>query len=343
MAARCVGWISRCGVALGLTWYLGVATGQDSRPPPLAGYEQDTAFSLEMPPGLQSLGAVIGVRVAPNGNLWVFHRCAENTCAGHKEIPPLLEYSPAGKLLRSFGAGMFVWPHALFIDGASNVWLTDAVGTDGLNPDAPGQGHQVFKFSPSGAVLLTLGRAGVAGKGTDTFFAPSDVVVAPNGDIFVADGHGSGTNNRVMKFDRDGKFLLQWGSFGKSPGEFRLPHAIAMDSQGRIFVGDRPNNRIQVFDAQGKFVAEWKQFGRPSAIFIDANDIMYVTDTQTVDGRPGFRNGIYIGRAKDGAVTGFIPKHDPRSNMEGIGATPDGSVLYGGDIGLAAVVKFVRR
>jgi hypothetical protein len=328
----------------GIAWSsMSAAQAQAGNPSPPSSYVVDETFQLEMPPGLKTLGAVIGVRVAADGNLWVFHRCVHNSCAAHPAVPPLLEYSPSGRLLRSLGAGAFVWPHALHIDGDGNLWLSDAVADNGRNPDAPGRGHQVFKLGRDGAILMTLGKAGIPGNGTDTFFAPSDVVVAANGDVFVADGHGAGTNTRVMKFGKDGKFLKQWGTYGVGPGEFRLPHTIAMDSQGRVFVGDRPNNRIQIFDQSGRFLAEWKQFGRPSSVFIDRNDVIYVTDTQSTDGRPGFRNGIYIGSAKDGKVTGFIPKVDERSNMEGIGATPDGSVLYGADIGLEKVVKFVRK
>jgi DNA-binding beta-propeller fold protein YncE len=258
-------------------------------------------------------------------------------------VPPLLKYAPSGKLLDALGAGMFVWPHALYTDREGNIWLSDAVASDGRDPSAPGRGHQVFKLSPDGKVLLTLGKAGQAGSGSDTFFAPSDVVVASNGDIFVADGHGGGTNARIVKFNRDGKYLKEWGTYGSGPGDFTVPHAIAMDSTGRIFVGDRNNNRIQIFDQDGKFLDEWKQFGRPSGMYIDKNDTLYVTDTQPIFGRPGFQNGIYIGSTRDGKVSGFIPKINELSNMEGIGGTADGSVLFGAEIGLNRIVKFVRR
>ena len=139
-----------------------------------------------------------------------------------------------------------------------------------------GKGHQVFKFSPDGKVLLTLGKAGVAGNGPDTFNQPSDVVVGANGDIFVADGHGGNSNARIVKFSKDGKFIKTWGKKGFGPGEFDTPHALALDSRGRLFVGDRNNNRIQIFDQDGKFLEEWAQFGRPSGVFIDGNDFVYV-------------------------------------------------------------------
>ena len=148
--------------------------------------------------------------------------------------------------------------------------------TDGLGKD--GKGHQVFKFSPDGKVLLTLGKAGVAGNGPDEFNAPSSVLVAPNGDIFVGDGHGRETNARIVKFSKDGKFIKTWGKKGSGPGEIDIPHALAMDSRGRLFVGDRQNNRIQIFDQDGNYIDQWLQFSRPSGVFIDKNDIIYVAN-----------------------------------------------------------------
>ena len=153
----------------------------------------------------------------------------------------------------------------------------------------------MFKFSPDGKVLLTLGKAGVAGSGPDEFNAPSAVVTAPNGDIFVADGHGGNTNARIVKFAKDGKFIKTWGKKGSGPGEFDTPHALAFDSQGRLFVGDRSNNRIQIFDQDGKFLDEWTQFSRPSGIFIDKNDIIYVADSESgirAKNHDGWKRGI---------------------------------------------------
>jgi sugar lactone lactonase YvrE len=168
-----------------------------------------------------------------------------------------------------------------------------------------GKGDQLFKFSPEGKVLLTLGKAGVAGDGPDTFNRLSDVVTAPNGDVFIADGHA---NSRVVKYSKDGKFIKAWGMKGAGPGELDTPHAIAIDSKGRIFVGDRANNRIQIFDQDGKFLDQWKQFGRPTGLFIDRNDVLYVADDESNPTRnPGWMPGISIGSAKDGTVTSFIP------------------------------------
>ena len=142
----------------------------------------------------------------------------------------LLKLSPSGKFLAAFGGGLFVQPHGLYIDRDGNIWATDVNAKDGI-------GHQVFKFSPDGKVVMRLGKAGVAGEGADTFNQPSAVVVAPNGDIFVADGHiGDNSNHRIVKFTKDGKFIKTWGKHGKGPGEFDGPHAVAIDSRGRVFV-----------------------------------------------------------------------------------------------------------
>ena len=221
-------------------------------------YAQDNPYSIEegwakLPEG-RKWGATIGVEIDRDGNIWAFERCGGSTCEG-SNVAPIIKLDPSGKVLKMFGEGMFNQPHGFHIDRDGNIWATDATGKDG-------KGHQVFKFSPEGKVLMTLGKAGVAGDGPDTFNRPCDVVTAPYGDIFVADGHGRDSNARIVKFSKDGKFIKAWGRKGSAPGEFDTPHAITIDSQGRIFVGDRSNNRVQIFDQDGNFLAEWKQFGR---------------------------------------------------------------------------------
>ncbi len=288
-------------------------------------------------------GSTAGVTPGPDGNIWAYDRCGANSCAG-SDLDPILEFDPSGKLLRHFGKGLFVQPHGLSVDKDGNVWVTDDQAKDG-------KGLQVFKFSPDGRVLMTLGKKGVAGEGTDTFGAPSAAVVAANGDIFVADGHNGCecNNSRIVKFSKDGKFLMQFGKKGSGPGELDLPHALAFDSRGRLFVADRSNNRVQIFDQNGKFIAAWKQFGRPSGLFI-SRDILYVSDSesQPEDGYghdPGVRRGIRIGNISDGKVTAFIPDPAPTgitSMAEGVAADRNGNV-YGAEVGPMDLKKYVKR
>jgi sugar lactone lactonase YvrE len=286
----------------------------------------------QLPAGVQ-WGQVISVVPDAHGNIWVFHRSE----------PPVLEFDASGKILQSFGAGMFVQPHALTIAHDGNIWFTDAQGKDG-------KGQQVFEFSPQGKVLMTLGKPGVAGDGPDTFNGPSGVVVAPGGDIFVADGHGvvagKDTNARIVKFSKDGKFLKTWGKKGSGPGEFDTPHSLAMDSKGRLFVADRGNSRIQIFDQDGNFIAQWKQFGRPSGLFISKDDTLYSVDSQSDDKtNPGVKRGIRIGSAKTGKVTAFIPDTSPDPAIalaEGVSADSHGNV-YAAGVSSMGLHKFVKK
>jgi sugar lactone lactonase YvrE len=298
----------------------------------------------KMPEG-RTWGSTSGVAIDRTGNIWVGERCGQNSCAGRPDNP-ILEFDPPGKLLKSFGAGMFIFPHGLALDKDGNVWVTDGRAQDG-------KGNQVFKFSPEGKVLMTLGKAGVAGDGPDTFNQPSAVAIAPNGDIFVADGHGGNSNARVVKFTKDGKFLKTWGKKGTAPGEFDTPHALAFDSKGRLFVGDRANDRIQVFDQEGKFLDQWTQFGRPSGLSIDRNDILYVSDSESRerDGyghHPGWKRGIRIGSAKDGIVTAYIPdtyadpENSSTSGSEGVAADAEGNI-YGAEVQQKGLKKYVKK
>jgi DNA-binding beta-propeller fold protein YncE len=237
----------------------------------------------ELPVGVK-WAAVTAVEPAPDGTIYVVHRCFANSCAGRSEAP-ILKYNRDGKLLATFGQGLFVFPHGATVDRAGNLWVTDARGE-------PGKGHQVFKFNPDGKMLMTLGKAGVSGSGADLFDQPTDVVVSPAGDIFVTDSHRNGANNRIVRFTRDGKYVKEWGRKGAGRGELSEPHTIAMDSRGRLFVGDRENNRIQIFDQEGIYIDEWRQFGRPSGIFITADDTIYVTDFGV---RPRYRGARAAG------------------------------------------------
>jgi DNA-binding beta-propeller fold protein YncE len=285
------------------------------------------------------------------GHIWVADRCGANTCSNSKDNP-IFEFDESGKLLKNFGAGVFVTPHGMYVDKDGNLWMTDQVARDG-------KGNQVLKFSPDGKILMTLGKAGVTGTGPDTFNQPSDVIVAPNGDIFVADGHGGDTNARIVKFSSDGKFIKTWGKKGSGPGEFDTPHALAFDAKGRLFVGDRGNRRIQIFDQDGKFLEEWKQFGGPSGIYIDPKGNIYTADSQSnAKNNPGYKRGIRVGTVKDGKVKAFIPDPMPTpesddrwanssalplsdtSAAEGVVADAKGNI-YGAEVGPQKLTKYV--
>ena len=244
--------------------------------------------------------AVTAVEPGPGGVIYVIHRCFANSCAGRME-PPILKYDAKGTLLKTWGEGMFVFPHGATVDRDGNLWVTDARGADG-------KGHQVFKFNPDGKVLMTLGKAGVSGSGAGPLRSADRRGGGPGGDIFVTDSHRNGKNNRVVRFTKDGRFVKEWGKKGSGRGEISEPHTIALDSRGRVFVGDRENNRIQIFDQDGTFIDEWRQFGRPSGITITADDRIYVTDSESgpdtgAKELPGIKKGIRIGSARDGSVT----------------------------------------
>jgi len=298
---------------------------------------------VQLPDG-RKLGAPIGVEIdqSDGKTLWVYERCGADTCVG-STVDPVMKLDGNGKILANFGGGLVNWPHGFYVDRAGDVWITDGRGENG-------KGNTVIKFSPQGKVLLALGKPGQAGNGPGMFDMPSDVITAPNGDIFVADGHGlfegHQTNDRIVKLSKDGTFIATWGKHGSAPGEFDVPHSLALDSAGRLYVGDRSNNRVQIFDQNGKFIAEWKQFGRPSSVFIDKNDTIYVADSQSDDKtNPGFKQGIRIGSIKDGKVLAFIPLIDTAiGSAEEVAADDQGNIFAGFTAkGKMAVRKFVKN
>ena len=323
----------------------------------------------KLPQGRQ-WGALNAVAIDNDGEtVWVADRCGANpnvppgvspfqydSCAGSK-LPPVLKFDAAGNLLKSFGSGMFIFPHKIYIDREGNVWVVDMRGVNDRerkeHPQETAKGHTVVKFSPEGKVLMTIGKAGVAGNPPEALNEPTSVVVAPNGDIFISEGHSGqqpdakpDTVARISKFTRDGKFVKSFGKLGSGPAEFKTPHDIAMDAQGRLFVADRGNHRVQILDQEGRYIAEWKQFGRPSGVTI-RDDLIYVADSESngVAPNPGWKRGIRVGSLKDGRVLYRIP--DPlemkgTSAAEGVAVDAKGNV-YGGEVGPRQLVKHVRQ
>jgi len=317
-------------------------------------------------------GEVIRVHVAPNGHIWVFHRCfndqpnGDATCLQRGDAnPPILEFDPSGKLLKSLGVGLFAHPHGFTVDTDGNLWTTDTndeetiLGMPAKNAQGTAMGQQVLKISPAGKVLMTIGSPGVRGTGPDTFDQPTGVSIAPNGDIFVTDGHSGNQSKsaRVVKYSRDGKFIATWGRMGTEPGNFRDPHDLYVGgSKGYVYVADRQNNRIQVFDQQGTLIAGWKQFGQPSSVFVDKNDNIYVGATYQDPSRgpvnrastgPNDR-AIVIGHAITGELKYLIPDPGDLSKMTDTGTSASGIAvddrgnIYAADVGFNNLRKYVR-
>lgn len=309
-------------------------------------------------------GEVIRVQVDGSGHIWVFHRCFNTVPAGHATCigrgdanPPILEFDVSGKLLKSLGAGLFAYPHGFTIGPDGGLWASDVndepsvLGMAARNAEGVLMGQEVLELSPDGKVLRVLGKEGVSGNGPDTFDRPTGIAVAPNGDVFVTDGHYPNHHNsaRVVKFSRDGRFLKAWGRRGTAPGEFDEPHDICIGgSQSRVYVADRRNRRIQVFDQEGQFLAAWKQFGQPSSVFVSKDDTIYVGAAFPDPAAPkGELRGIVVGDARDGSLRAFIPDPaDPASldvgtTASGIAADDAGSI-YAADVAAHNLRKYAR-
>ncbi len=296
-------------------------------------------------------GGSNGVAIDRDGkSVWATDRCSAGMtpgCEGVKANPVHL-FDESGKEIRSFGGGMFVWPHGIHADREGNVWVTDARASGEAR-----KGSVVIKFSPEGKVLMTLGKPGVAGNPPEALTDPTDVVTDPaNGDVYVAESHTDVADPnlvaRISVFDKNGKFLRVIGKTGTGPGEFRTPHGLEFDSQGRLIVADRHNHRIQILTKAGKFIAEYDDFGRVSGLAIDKNDVIYTGDSESSEKvHPGWQRGIRIGSLKDGKVTMFVPPHatpgSPEGAMgEGIAVDAAGNI-YTAEAQLRGVTKYVRK
>ena len=306
---------------------------------------------MQLPDG-RPMGSPGGLNIDVDGeHLWAIVRCGGDAPRGSQtycddsDLNPILKFDPQGNVVDEFGSRMFAWPHGLHVDSEGNVWVTEA-GT-GESPAGIPFGHQVFKFSTSGELLMTLGEAGVSDQ--YHFTAPSDVITAPNGDIFVADGHNQDGNNRIVKYSSDGTYITHFGETGYGPGQMLGPHALAMAPDGRLFVADRWNKRISIFDQDGNFLSHWTQFGMPSDIWISDDETIYVADSESdTTQNPGWEKGIRIGNVVSAWVDYFIldtgdnpPITQGGSGAESITVDRNGSI-YAGEPRPQELRKYIR-
>lgn len=330
-------------------------TGTNLRPNPYRTIEN----WAQLPQG-REWGSTSAVYIDRDGvSVWVADRCEGNQrgCFTNIDMDPIMKFDPDGNLVTSFGAGVIVWPHGIHVDYQGNVWVTD--GQQNLTPaqiEEQGTGDlygmQVHKFSPEGELLMSLGEVG-GSRDPGYFWQPNDVFVAPNsGDIFVAEGHCNNPAQceaRILKFTSEGEFIGSFGEMGNAPGQFMQPHALAMDSRGRLFVGDRSNNRVQIFDQEMNFIDSWYQFSRASGLYIDHNDMLYSADSESGSVNPAhgsWLRGMRIGSAVTGEVHYIIP--DPFPNCTGTcaaeGVTVDrNGVIYGAEVGPRKLQRYEWR
>jgi len=303
----------------------------------------------QLPAG-RKWGTTAGIDIDPtDGNVWAYERCGAGTAGGgpvdcdNTPLDPIFKFDRrTGAVLANFGKGVMVTPHGIAVDKQGNVWVADFAGNKNGT-----KGHQVHKFSPKGEKLMSLGVAGKPGNADGQFNQPNAVVVGPDGSIYVADGHDAqgmitakavaegisrGATSRISKFSPDGKFIKSWGQIGLRHGEFRTPHALKFDSQGRLWVADRGNHRIEIFDQNGTYLESRYMFSRPSGIFIKGETV-YVIDSESGPyNHPNWRDGVRIGPVGEDRVTGFIPPFDREDRVyqgtmgEGVAVDADGNV-----------------
>ncbi len=307
----------------------------------------------DLPEG-RSWGHTAGIDVDPtDGHVWAYERCGNSgDLAGGGTVncdtnlvDPIFKFDRnTGEVLANFGAGVFTIPHGIHVDFDGNVWVTDfATNVDGT------KGQQVHKFSPDGELLMSLGEAGQAGNDSDHFNQPNDVVVAADGSIFVADGHSgqgmmtagaveegraAGQTGRIMKFSTDGTFIREWGQLGTAHGEFRTPHALEIDSQGRLWVADRGNHRLEIFDLDGNYLESRYSYGRISGIFITDQDLVYAIDSESNPfNHINWIAGVRVGPLNEDRIIAFIPGYPIASRGyqstagEGVAVAADGTVF----------------
>ena len=305
----------------------------------------------DLPAG-REWGSTAGIDIDPiDGHVWAYERCGAGTFGGGTPIncdtnpvDPVFKFDRnTGEVLANFGGGIMQTPHGIHVDDEGNVWVADFAGNA-----AGTKGHQVHKFSSDGELLMSLGTPGQTGSDGDHFNQPNDVIVGPDGSIYVADGHNgqgmtsnqameegraAGNTGRIMKFDADGNFLMQWGEIGVEHGNFRTPHALEFDSQGRLWVADRGNHRLEIFDQNGNYLDSRYSYGRISGIFITDDDMMYAIDSESSPtSHPNWVNGVRIGHIDSDVITAFIPpfprpdRLDQGTAGEGVAVDADGNV-----------------
>ena len=305
----------------------------------------------ELPAGRQ-WGTSAGIDIDPiDGNIWAYERCGAGQLSGGSvncdtnPVDPIFKFDRnTGAVLANFGGGLMMTPHGIFVDDEGNVWVTDFA-----NNEARTKGQQVHKFSPTGELLMSLGTAGIAGNDATHFNQPNDVVVGPDGSIYVSDGHSgqgmitqaavdegraAGLTGRIIKFAPDGTYIKEWGQIGVRHGEFRTPHALAFDSLGRLWVADRGNHRLEIFDADGNYLESRYMFGRISGLYITDDDMVYAIDSESTPyNHVGWSDGVRIGNIHEDRITGFIPPFPFENRVyqgtagEGVAMDGDGNVF----------------
>ena len=304
----------------------------------------NTILSWATLPEGREWGSTAGIDIDPiDGHVWAYERCGAGSFGAgapvncdSNPVDPIFKFDRnTGEVLANFGAGVFVTPHGIHADSEGNVWVTDFAG----NADGT-KGHQVHKFSPDGELLLSLGVAGQPGSEPGQLNQPNDVIVGPNGNIYVGDGHNGqndpprpeGSTGRIVKFAPDGTYIKEWGQIGSMHGEFRTPHALEFDDQGRLWVADRGNHRIEIFDQEGTYLESRYMHGRISGLFLQ-DGMLYTIDSESSPARHfPWMNGVRIGPEDEDVITGFIPPHESDTRAlqgvagEGIAVDADGNV-----------------
>jgi len=306
----------------------------------------------QLPAG-RTWGTSAGVDIDPkDGHIWAYERCGAGAAGGAggggvtcetNLVDPIFKFDRnTGAVLANFGKGVMVTPHGIHVDAQGNVWIADFAGNQ-----AGTKGHQVHKFSPKGEKLLSLGIAGKPGNADGQFNQPNDVVVGPDGSIYVSDGHDGqgmttnaaiaegikrGATARISKFSPQGTFIKSWGGIGVRHGEFRTPHAMVFDAKGRLWVADRGNHRLEIFDQEGKYLESRYMYGRISGIFIKDN-MVYAIDSESGPlNHANWRNGVRIGPLDEDRITAFIPPFEREDRVyqgaagEGVAVDADGNV-----------------